>query len=69
MTVIDLINWQTLDVDMRAIQKNNFTAYLEGAENTIMFFIIEEVIETILDFSQGTVIVLWLCSTIYFALI
>ena len=58
MTVIDLINWQTLDVDMRAIQKNNFTAYLEGAENTIMFFIIEKAKEAILDVSQGAVGVL-----------
>ena len=58
MTVIDLINWQTLDVDMRAIQKNNFTAYLEGAENTIMFFIIEKAKEAILDVLQGTVGVL-----------
>ena len=58
MTVIDLINWQTLDADMRAIQKDNFTAYLEGAENTIMFFIIEKAKEAILDVSQGTVGVL-----------
>ena len=58
MTVIDLINWQTLDVDMRVIQKNNFTAYLEGAENTIMFFIIEKAKEAILDVLQGTVGVL-----------
>ena len=34
-----------------------------------MFFIIEEAKETILDFSQGTVGVLYMCSTIYFALI
>ena len=43
---------------MRAIQKNDFTAYLEGAENTIMFFIIEKAKEAILDVSQGTVGVL-----------
>ena len=33
-----------------------------------MFFIIGEVKETILGFSQGTVKVLWICSTIYFTL-
>ena len=43
---------------MRAIQKNNFIAYLEGAENTIMFFIIEKAKEAILDVLQGTVGVL-----------
>ena len=43
---------------MRTIQKNNFTANLEGAENTKMFFIIEKAKEAILDVLQGTVGVL-----------
>ena len=36
------------------------------AVNTTMFFIIEESKETILYFLQGTVKVLWMCSTILF---
>ena len=36
----------------------NFTANLYRAENTTMFFIVEEAKETVLDFSQGTVKVL-----------
>ena len=67
--VIDLSKQQALDIDPKAMQQINLTGNLDWPGNTIMFFIIEEVIETILDFSQGTVIVLWLCSTIYFALI
>ena len=66
--VIDLSKQQALDIDPKAMQQINLTGNLDWAGNT-MFFIIEEVIETILDFSQGTVIILWLCSTIYFALI
>ena len=59
---IDLNKQQTLDADPKAIQQINFTRNLNRGENvndnTIMFFIIEEVKETILDFSQGTVKVL-----------
>ena len=66
--VIDLSKQQALDIYPKAMQQINLTGNLDWAGNT-MFFIIEEVIETILDFSQGTVIILWLCSTIYFALI
>ena len=40
------------------MQQINFTGNLRGANNRVMFFIIEEVKETILDFSQGTVKVL-----------
>ena len=39
-------------------QQINFTGNLSGANNRVMFFIIEEAIETILNFSQGTVKVL-----------
>ena len=42
----------------------NFTGNLSGNNNTLIFFIIEEVKETILDFSQGTLKLLYL----YFAL-
>ena len=54
----DLSKQQTLDADSKAIQQINFTANLNPTGNTIMFFIIEEAKETILDFSQGTVKVL-----------
>ena len=39
------------------IQQINFTATLNREGNTTMFFIIEEAKETILDFSQGTVLI------------
>ena len=40
------------------IQQIDFTAYLDCAKNTRIFFILEEVKETVLDFSQGTAKVL-----------
>ena len=40
------------------MQQINFTANLDQAGNTTMFFIIEEAKETILDYSQKTVTVL-----------
>ena len=52
---IDLIKQQALGADPRGIQKINFTANLDRARNTTMFFIIEEAKETVLDFSQGPV--------------
>ena len=42
----------------RAIEQINFTANLDRAGNTRVYFIPEEAKETILDFSQGTVKVL-----------
>ena len=58
LIAIDLSKQQALDADPRAIQQINFTANLDRAGNTTMFFIIEEAKETVLDFSQGTVKVL-----------
>ena len=58
MIAIDLSKQQALDADPRAIQQINFTANLERAGNTRIYFILEEAKETILDFSQGTVKVL-----------
>ena len=58
LIAIDLSKQQELDADPRAIQEINFTANLEKAGNTTMFFIIEQAKETVLDFSQGTVKVL-----------
>ena len=58
MIAIDLSKQQALDADPRAIQQINFTANLDRVGNTTMFFSIEQVKETVLDFSQGTVKVL-----------
>ena len=58
MTAVDLSKQQALDADPRAIQQINFTANLDRAGNTRVYFILEEAKETILDFSQGTVKVL-----------
>ena len=56
--MIDLSKQQTLDTDEKAIQHINFTKNLERDKDATMFFIIEEVKQTILDFSQKTVKVL-----------
>ena len=53
MIAIDLSKQQVLDADPRAIQQINFTANLDRAGNTTMFFTIEEAKETMLDISQG----------------
>ena len=58
MIAVDLSKQQVLDADPRAIQQINFTENLDRAENTRIYFILEEANETILDFSQGTVKVL-----------
>ena len=55
MIAIDLSRQNELDADPRAIQQINFTANLDRAGNTTMFFHIEEPKETVLVFSQGTV--------------
>ena len=49
MIAIDLRKQQALDANPRATQQINFTANLDRAGNTTMFFIIEEAKET--DFS------------------
>ena len=51
----DLSKQQALDADPKAMQQINFTANLDRAENTRFYFILEEVKETIFEFSQGTV--------------
>ena len=58
MIAVYLSKQQALDADPRAIQQINFTANLERAGNTRVYFILEETKETILDFSQGKVKVL-----------
>ena len=58
MISIDLSKQQALDTNPRANQQINFTANLDRAGNTRIYFILEEAKETKLDFSQGTVKVL-----------
>ena len=58
MIATDLSRQQAFDADSKAIQQISFTANLDRDGNTAIFFIIEKVKETILDFSQGTVEVL-----------
>ena len=47
MIAIDLSRQHELDADPRAIQQINFTANLDKAGNTTIFFIIEKAKETI----------------------
>ena len=56
--VVDLSKQQALDADPKAIQQINFTANLDRAGNTRIYFILEESKETVFEFSQGTVKVL-----------
>ena len=55
MIVVDLSKQQALDADPKAIQQINFTANLDRAGNTRVYFILEEAKEPILEFSQGAV--------------
>ena len=56
--VVDLSKQQTLDADPKAIGQINFTANLDRAANTRIYFTLEEAKETVLHFSQETVKVL-----------
>ena len=58
MIAVDLSRQNELDADPRAIQQINFTANLDRAGNTTIFFITEEAKETIFEFSHGTAKVL-----------
>ena len=66
MAAVDLSKQQALDADPRAIQQINFTANLDRAGNTRIYFILEEARETILNFAQGTVKVLSICYKMQF---
>ena len=55
MIAVDLSKQYILDSDPRAIQQINFTANLDRAGNTRIYFILEEAKESILNFSQWTV--------------
>ena len=52
---VDLSKQEALDSDPKAIQQIYFTGNLDRAENTGIYFILEEAKETVLYFSQGTV--------------
>ena len=52
MIAIDLSKQQALDADPRAIQQINFTENLDRAGNTRIYFILEEVKETVLEFCE-----------------
>ena len=58
MIAIDLSKQQALDADPKAIQQINFTANLDRAENTRLYFILEKAKEIVFEFSQGIVKVL-----------
>ena len=64
MIAIDLSKLQALDADPKAIKQINFTGNLSGNNNRWMFSIVKEGKETILDFSRGTVKVLWIFFTL-----
>ena len=60
MILTDSTEQQVFDPDPKAIQQISFTGNLaqDPNANTTIFFIIEEVKETFLDFSKGTLRVL-----------
>ena len=58
MLAIQLSKQKALDGNPKTIKQINVTGNLSGNNNRIMFFVIGEVKETTLDFSQGTVKVL-----------
>ena len=66
MITVDLSKQQALDADPKARQQISFTANLDRDGNTTIFFIVKEAKRTILDFSQGTIKVLWVRSAILF---
>ena len=60
MITIDLSKQQALDADPKTIQPIHFTKNLDWAGNTRLYFILEEAKETVFEFSQGAVKVLWM---------
>ena len=55
IVAINLSKQEELDSDPKAVQRINFTGNLDRAKSLTTLFILEEVKETVLDFSQGTV--------------
>ena len=60
MIVVDLSKQQALDADPKAIQQINFIGNLDRPGYTRIYFILEEGKETVFEFSQRTVKVLWI---------
>ena len=58
MIAVDSSRQEALDPDPRKIQQINFTANLDRASRTRIYFNLEESKETKLNFAQGTVTVL-----------
>ena len=58
MVAVGLSKQQALDADPKVIQQINFTASLDRAGNTRLYFILEEAKETVFEFSQGIIKVL-----------
>ena len=58
MIAIDLCKQNALNFDPKTIQQINFTANLDTAGHTRVYFILQEAKETVLDFSQRIVKVL-----------
>lgn len=58
MIAIELGKQQALRADQRTIHPINFTVNLECVNDTKILFILEEIKQTHLDFSQGTMKVL-----------
>ena len=65
LIAIDLSKQQKLDANPKLIKQINFIGNTDRNGNTHMFLIVEEKKETVLEFSKGTVKVLWF----YFVLI
>ena len=56
MIVVDLSKQQALNSDRKEIQQISFTVNLNRAGNTRICFILEEAVESVLNFSQGAVV-------------
>ena len=71
LIAIDLSKQQGLDADQVAIQQINFTGNQGQAGNKTMSFVLQQVKETTLHFSQGSVRVFWICfiNLFYFDII
>ena len=60
MIAVDLSKQKVVDADPKAIQQINFIANLDRAGNTRFYFILEEAKETVFEFSQEIIKVLWM---------
>ena len=58
LIAVDLSKQKALDTDPRAIQQIIFTG--KASENIVVYYILEQSKETILQFSKGTTNVLWI---------